>query len=70
MPKKGDEIDKDEFLAGVAQLSEEEGDWRDHLPYEAACEYRSDPDIRVIYVEHVDACAYCQDLIELFSVRN
>jgi len=47
------DIDTDEFLKGVAELEKECGDWRDHLPYDAACTFRSDPTIRKIYGEHV-----------------
>lgn len=59
-----DEAFQKEFLEGVAELGEEEGDWRDHLPYEAAIHFDEDDRVREQYSPHVDECAYCQELLE------
>ena len=53
-----------EFLAGVEALAEEEGDWRDHIPYDAVMEYYENDSVRSSYENHVNECAYCQELIE------
>ena len=65
---EGQDIDKDEFLAGVAKLAEEAGDWRDHLPYEAFRYFNQRDDIRAQFGSHVDSCKYCQELIEVFGL--
>ncbi len=62
-----DKIDRAEFLAGVDELAEQEGDWRDHLPYEALCAFNFDAGIRDQFGEHVRGCEFCQDLIALFG---
>ena len=63
-----DEIDIEEFLAEMDQIAAEAGDWRDHLPYEAACAYEYDANIRRLFMEHVSGCQYCQELVALFSL--
>ena len=63
-----DDIDTDEFLAGVSKLAEEAGDWRDHLPYEAFRYFNQREDIRAQFGEHVESCKYCQELIEVIGV--
>ncbi|HNP65384.1 MAG TPA: hypothetical protein PKH39_15720 [Woeseiaceae bacterium] len=63
-----DEIDIEEFLADLDQIAAEAGDWRDHLPYEAACAFEYDANIRSLYVEHVSGCQYCQELVALFGL--
>lgn len=45
-------------------LAEEAGDWREHIPYNAARCYDDDPDIAAQYAPHVDQCGYCQRLID------
>ena len=65
---EGQDIDKDEFLAGVAKLAEEAGDWRDHLPYEAFRYFNQRDDIRAQFGSHVDSCKYCRELIEVFGL--
>jgi len=61
------DIDTDEFLAEVDALAEEAGDWRQHLPYEAEVEYRTNAAVQFKYSKHADSCWYCQELIELFG---
>ena len=39
-------LDQLTLLADMRALAEVAGDWREHLPYEAACDYDSDPAIR------------------------
>ena len=60
-------IDEVEFLAGVERLQVEEGDWREHLPYEASRDYRVNSSVFRQYEAHVSKCSYCQELVELFS---
>ena len=66
---KWEDIDVDEFLAGVDELDKEAGDWRQHLPYEAARQYRTNPAMRAKYSEHANSCPYCQELIKVFGSR-
>lgn len=65
-----DEVDIDDvafresFLRGVAELANESGDWRIHLPYEALMKYRKDSAVREAFGDHFIACAYCQELMD------
>ena len=52
------------FLKGLDELAEEAGDWRIHLPYEALLEYHKNKAIREHYEDHVNACDYCQELMD------
>ena len=61
---------RQKFLAGVAELAKEAGDWRPHLPSEAASLYLKQRAIRVRYQHHVKNCAYCRALIAIFPVRS
>jgi len=63
-----EDIDKEEFLAGVAELAEEAGDWRNHLPYEALRQFNRSNSIRADFGAHVDSCKWCQELIELLGL--
>jgi len=59
-----DEAFQQQFLEGVAELANEAGDWRDHLPYKAALNFHEDERVRGQYETHVNDCAYCKELIE------
>ena len=61
------EYDNEATLAEMDQLAKEAGDWRDHLPYEKACNYDSDPDIQSLYIGHVTDCQFCQELVATFG---
>lgn len=59
--------DKDfraDFLRSVEKIAEEAGDWRDHLPYDAVLAFHGDDAVREKFKDHVDSCAYCQELID------
>ena len=64
---KLENIDVDEFLAEVEELGTEAGDWKIHLPNEAASQYRMSRAIRAKYGEHAEACSYCQELVDLLG---
>lgn len=57
------EIDVDAFLADLAELEKECGDWRTHIGLEAACTFKTELAIREFYSAHVSQCAYCQEMI-------
>lgn len=59
-----DEAFQEEFVRYVLELGEQAGDWRDHIAYEDALVYEKDEATRAHYREHVDACAFCQELID------
>lgn len=60
-----DNVGDDEIiLADMAALAAEAGDWRDHLPYEAAVAFHEDSTIHTQFSAHVDKCTYCQKLID------
>ncbi len=61
-------INKTEILADMAKLAEEAGDWKDHIQFEAAVAFYEREDVRTIWKEHVDACAYCREAIEVFRI--
>lgn len=71
-----DEVDIDDvafresFLRGVAELANESGDWRIHLPYEALMKYRTVEAIRDQYSDHVTTCAYCEELMDTLFPRE
>ena len=56
--------DMELLLKEMSQLAHEAGDWRGHLPYEAAVAFHEDSRYRAQYKEHVDACTYCQQLVD------
>lgn len=62
-----DKTDAKELLTEMDQIAKNAGDWRDHIPYEAACTFTSNSDIHSMYVRHVSDCEYCQELVELFG---
>ena len=62
-----DKIDAEKLLAEMNQIAKDAGDWREHIPYEAACTFTSNADIHRIYVGHVSDCEYCQELVVLFG---
>ena len=62
-----DRIDVEELLAEMDQIAKDAGNWRGHIPYEAACTFTSNADIHGIYLEHVSDCEYCQELVALFG---
>ena len=62
-----DKIDAEKLLAEMNQIAKDAGDWREHIPYEAACTFTSNADIHSIYVGHVSDCEICQELVALFS---
>ncbi len=39
-------MDDDVVLAEMEALANEAGDWRDHLPFEAALHFQEDPKVR------------------------
>lgn len=53
-----------ELQREMAELAELAGDWRDHLPYEVAQSFYLNDAIRRRFAAHVDACPYCQRLLE------
>jgi len=61
------DIDVEAILADLAELDRECGDWREHIGFEAACTYKPDKSIRDLYAPHATGCAYCQEMIELYS---
>ncbi len=61
-------INKTEILADMAKLAEEAGDWKDHIPYQAAIDFDEREDVRTSWKKHVDACAYCREAIEVFRI--
>ena len=54
----------DDLLEEMARLADEAGDWRGHLPYAAAAGFLHDVNFQERYGAHVDACQYCQGLID------
>ena len=54
----------EELLNRMSSLADEAGDWRDHLPYEAAVRYVEDDRFKAMYGSHVDACGYCRRLVD------
>jgi hypothetical protein len=62
-----DKIDAEELLAEMGQIAKDAGNWRDHMPYEAACTFTANADIHRIYARHVSDCEYCQELVALFG---
>lgn len=75
-PNPRDEIDLDDeafiqaFLKGLQDLEEEAGEWRAHLPYEALVRYQEDSGLRKRYEDHLNACAYCQELMDTLCPDN
>ncbi len=59
-----DTDDEEMILAEMDMLAKDAGDWRTHLPYEAALHFNEQTRIREAYQSHVDNCEYCQRLIE------
>lgn len=53
-----------ELQREMAELAELAGDWRDHLPFEVAQSFYLDDAIQRRFAAHVDACTYCQRLLE------
>ena len=60
-------IDEDNLVAGMAHLADENPNWEDHIPQEAAIAYNQDEDYQKEYEEHVESCDFCQLLIETFD---
>ncbi len=58
-------MDDDAVLADMKALANEAGDWRDHLPFEAALHFQDDSKVREACKIHVDSCKYCQRLINI-----
>ena len=54
----------DDLLKEMSLLADEAGDWREHLPYEAAAGFLDDAKYQERYGAHVDECRYCQGLVE------
>lgn len=52
------------MLSDMEALADVAGDWKDHLPYEAALCFGADEKIRDRFGEHVDQCDYCAQLID------
>lgn len=69
-PENVEELTKDEYLAGLATITEKVDDWRDHLPYEAFRYFNRRDDIRAQYGSHVESCKYCQELIKVFGLPS
>lgn len=53
-----------ELQREMAELAELAGDWKEHLPYEVARSFYLDDALQHDFAEHVDACPYCQRLLE------
>ena len=60
-------FDEAEGLAAMAEMAEEAGDWRGHVPYAAARSYHDDPAVCAHYEAHVDECAYCRRMIDALN---
>lgn len=60
-------LDKEAILADMDAIADEMGDWKDHVPYEAAIEFYSDDAIREMYSDHLDGCQYCQEMLETLN---
>ncbi len=60
-------FDEEWVLEEIDKMDKEGGGWRDHIPYAAARQYRSDPEICDRYKIHVDDCSYCQRMIEALN---
>jgi len=60
-------LDKEAILADMDAIADEIGDWKDHIPYEAAIEIYSDDAVREMYSEHLDGCQYCQEMVETLN---
>lgn len=55
---------KSKIREDMRMLDREIGDWREHVPFEVALDYYSDPSLMRTHSAHVDNCSYCQDLLE------
>lgn len=54
----------DSLLEDMADLAEQAGDWRGHLPFQVAVEYLENEDFQRKYGAHVDGCRYCRELVD------
>ena len=57
-------MDVDELAARMSTLAKEAGDWREHLPYEAAVRFVGEARFQEMYGPHVEACRYCRRLVD------
>lgn len=64
------QAEEEAILAEMADLAEEAGDWREHLPYGAAVAYFQDPDVQGQYATHVSECSYCRKMIDSLNPSN
>ena len=62
--------DMNEALAEMQRLHEEAGDWRRHLPYEALTSWQRNAEIRARFLEHVESCSFCREIIDALSQAN
>ena len=62
-------LDMDHLLQQMSGLADQAGDWRDHLPYEAAAGFLDDAKYQQRYSDHVDGCQYCRQLIDTLHPR-
>jgi len=60
-------LDKEAILADMDAIADEVGDWKDHIPYEAAIDFYSDDAVREMYSDHLDGCQFCKEMLETLN---
>mgnify|MGYP001822568329 CR=1 FL=1 len=55
------------ILGEMEELTDEAGDWRIHLPYEALVAYRKDSAVREQYADHYNNCSFCQRALDALN---
>ena len=68
---RGDDgIDMETALAEMAELDAVAGDWKEHLPYDAAISYFADESVREQFEAHVGGCVFCQEMLDALNPSN
>jgi hypothetical protein len=60
-------LDMEAVLTEMHELDETAGDWKEHLPYDAAVSYFVDDAVRRQFEAHVEACAFCQEMLDTLN---
>ena len=55
---------RDDALLVMDEIAASTGSWRGHISLEAALSFFDDGEVQSAYSDHVDSCAYCQNLLD------
>lgn len=61
------DIDVDELVAAMAELATQYPDWREHIAYDVAVDFKGNEELQAQYGAHLDSCELCQGLVETFD---